>query len=1140
MANARRGSGRNRPRITHRWIGTCLLGWCAVAAPCPAITPVPHPNSDADSLRYAEFELLDRSASEAEAIAAAVLQRLERTGRGLTPMTADALDVLVRARLAGGRGAEPSTLAWAERALKLRQELQTPRELAAASTLIATGESLASQRRYDEAEELMKRALSLREKEWGPGHALVADALEHYARFLHTKAHEGGVDYVSDDALLSVVASVVGGVVSEKIEKGSGDQFAMDYLSQHVEEPEVCRELRTAQRAAERALAIRNALPEDEDDSAAESYLTLARLARDGGDFQEARAHLESARKLLALRSEHKALAVDVEIGEVLHDAMDPARARLLLERTVASLRAGVPDSSLEFRARLALARVYEALSDSAGTASALAAANGLRHGLGQADWKRVVEAARFASDQLRRSGARREAETLLERSLQTAEREGGERHPIVADVAMDLGTLHLSRNDPKRAKKWFARAAEVREAAFGGLHPLVAEAWLEKAACHELLDEEGGAKDSWERAIRILDKCVGPSHPTTALARQRLSLLYRLHIGGFIFKDKTNPGLALEFALAGHQAWRRHLVETVRYLPESEALSVASRPSLGLDVALDLLGTKVLAVRHLGNARRTWDELIRSRSLVLDEIARRQERIDGDEDSSTTNLRSELREQRQRLAELLVGGAGSFSFRRYVDRIEAAREEVARLERALFARTADRSGPLRSDIGLAEVQRSLPHQSALLSYVRYRHFEKKGSQEHYLALLCKTEGSPDFVRLGPARAIDDAVAVWREEASQGALRPGRVGAEEAYRAAGERLRALIWDPVQGALNHPERLFIVPDGALHLVNWAALPTSDGGYLVENAPLLHYLNTERDLATWPDRRMGRPPVLFGGPDYDHAESGRLDAMLATATARTAYNGLRAACGDFESIRFQPLPGTSLEVDAIARLIRSASARGDTSSLPAPRTFTGARASEEAFKASAGKAGILHVATHGFFLGGSCASSPDRQRAIGALQFEEPLAPPTASVNPLRLSGLALAGANRRQTTAPGVEDGILTAEEIACLDLRGVGWAVLSACDTGVGDVRTGEGVFGLRRALQIAGAGTLVMSLWSVDDEASRDWMQRLYEARFQRGRATAEAAREATLGLLAERRARGLSTHPFYWAGFVAVGDWR
>ena len=121
-----------------------------------------------------------------------------------------------------------------------------------------------------------------------------------------------------------------------------------------------------------------------------------------------------------------------------------------------------------------------------------------------------------------------------------------------------------------------------------------------------------------------------------------------------------------------------------------------------------------------------------------------------------------------------------------------------------------------------------------------------------------------------------------------------------------------------------------------------------------------------------------------------------------------------------------------------------------------------------------------------------------------------------------------------------DDGILTAEEVASLDLEGVEWAVLSACDTGVGEIKAGEGVFGLRRAFQVAGARTVVMSLWSVEDQSTRAWMRALYEGRFERHLSTADAVHQASLTVLRDRRAKGQSTHPFFWAAFVAAGDWR
>jgi CHAT domain-containing protein len=203
--------------------------------------------------------------------------------------------------------------------------------------------------------------------------------------------------------------------------------------------------------------------------------------------------------------------------------------------------------------------------------------------------------------------------------------------------------------------------------------------------------------------------------------------------------------------------------------------------------------------------------------------------------------------------------------------------------------------------------------------------------------------------------------------------------------------------------------------------------------------------------------------------------------------------------------------------------------------------GSEASETRFKQEAPGRRVLHLATHGFFLGDTCASPSRTGRGIGGLVGDKTsTSRPVGGENPLLLSGLVLAGANRRESVDQTQEDGILTAEEVAAMDLSGVQWAVLSACDTGIGQLMPGEGVSGLRRAFQVAGASTVIMSLWKVEDASAREWMQALYEARLLEGLDTAEAVRKASVSFLTHRRDEGYSTHPFFWAAFVAAGDWR
>jgi CHAT domain-containing protein len=150
----------------------------------------------------------------------------------------------------------------------------------------------------------------------------------------------------------------------------------------------------------------------------------------------------------------------------------------------------------------------------------------------------------------------------------------------------------------------------------------------------------------------------------------------------------------------------------------------------------------------------------------------------------------------------------------------------------------------------------------------------------------------------------------------------------------------------------------------------------------------------------------------------------------------------------------------------------------------------------------------------------------------------------------LSGLVLAGANR--PPQPGVDDGLLTAEEVASLNLPGVELAVLSACETGLGPLAAGEGVLGLQRAFQVAGTRTVVASLWKVNDQATRALMERFYENLWSKRLSKLEALRQAQLSMLREGPDRGMEIvgapkpaapqrhPPFLWAAFVLSGDWR
>jgi CHAT domain-containing protein len=299
-------------------------------------------------------------------------------------------------------------------------------------------------------------------------------------------------------------------------------------------------------------------------------------------------------------------------------------------------------------------------------------------------------------------------------------------------------------------------------------------------------------------------------------------------------------------------------------------------------------------------------------------------------------------------------------------------------------------------------------------------------------------------------------------------------------------------------------VFVVPDGNIHLVNLAALPDGKGARLVDSGPLLHYLSAERDLAK-PRRDGGKAGgfLVMGAPSFGDGMGG---APCPQEEGRTVSSPRRA-------VRFRPLPGSLDEAREVADLLAT---RFGAHPMGLHANFlAGGEATEDAFKRLAAGQRVIHLATHAFLA-----------EADGA--------------NALPLSGLAFAGANdRRCGEGDSGEDGILMTQEIATLDLSAAEWVVLSACDTGIGPIEAGEGVQGLRRAFEMAGAGTLVMSLWGMEDQATRDWMQQLYRSRLD-GAAWPEALRRASLSLIAARRRGRLSTDPYYWGAFVATGEWR
>jgi CHAT domain-containing protein len=1066
-------------------------------------------------------------------------------------------DLLVEALLQNGEAADPSTLDVAQRAVAIKRAHTTER-LDTAASLVNLGRVHVERGAFAAALPLHQDALSIRSQALPPGDPLVADSLDALAHTLIQMER-------FDDARLLLVKSL--GIREPHAD--SAPQALARTLELQAWLFRYSGDYDRAQAPLERALAIWQRLPYDHPDLA-----SVIQVQGDvlwlRGDIQQARAKWSEGLAVVerALRFEHPAmvgfqrrlalganvLGYRSESRQLLDSGLRiGTRGLAPCNRELTGLRQYLA-SFLEYdgeyaQARQAYQQELQTIETCFGPTHSFAATV-------------IYNQAILAAD----TGDFAEAERLHERAIRIWTAGLGANHPYVARGLDALAEVVAARGQPSRARTLYERALAIRRRSVGDDNPAIA--WtltnlarvsadsgnrtLAERSVTQAIDiyqrigaadepdhlsralvlrgelearrgDYAAARASFAEALSGREQIFGPTHPLTAETRTKVaSADLALNF----------PDAALAEALAAEQAGRDHLRFTIRYLPERQAMAYAARRPRGLDLALS-----VVAGGHADNAAAVFDAVIRSRGVILDELAARAQSAAGAE-TAVADLNKAMAAARERFANLMMRSIQDGSVPAPL--LDEARRQKEDAERALAEQSAAvRLELARSNAGLADVQRALPPQSALVSFVRYDRTVPPSpspatrppsrTTASYAAIIIRSDSDAvDVVTLGPAATLEPLVTAWREEASGRSMIAATIAQpERAYRNAGSQLRRKIWDPVADHVRSAAHTFIVPDGALNLVSFGALPVGMTRYLVEDTARIHYLSIERDLVRPADRSAAHGVLVVGGAAFD-GPSPRVPSPAPAAAATRA-----TSCTAFGSLQFSTLPQTEDEARDVARLW---SAAGDDVAL-----LTGNAAGEHAVTAAASGREIIHLATHGFFLSSRCGPAPPATRGVGGLASgPSTVVQSFAAENPLVLAGLAFAGANRHVARASGQEDGILTAEEVAGLNLQGTGWVVLSACDTGVGAITIGEGVVGLRRAFEIAGARTVIMSLWSVQDQAAREWMRALYVGRLQKHLDTADAMREASISVLRERRSHGQSTHPFYWAGFVAAGDWR
>jgi CHAT domain-containing protein/Tfp pilus assembly protein PilF len=895
-----------------------------------------------------------------------------------------------------------------------------------------------------------------------------------------------------------------------------------------------------AEAVLQRDLSIKEKKFGAEDAKVAMSLNTLGLLYSEKGDYAKAEAMLKKSLAMMEKKAGKEALdlaPVLNNLARTYQQTGDYVKAEPLFERALSLRKKILGDAHPDVARSLGnLAEVYFLKGDY-GKAEPLLV-NALKiveHALGKehpdvATYMSNLAALYYHKDDYGKAAA------LLEKALVIKEKYAGANNPDLAIMINNLASLYSKKGDTANVEKMYKRALEIKEKTGGPNHPDVAFALNNLGLFYSERKDYARAESFYLRGLDIYERAFGPGHPDVAATLNDLATVYL---------KKGDYAKAIGFQIRGNTARELDFARNLASGSERQKFLYLKKQAGETNTTISLHANHAPASREALRAALTV--LLQRKGRALDAMADTIAALRRYASPADTRLLDELIEARGKLSTATLTNVGNEGIEKYKATLKRLEENVDKLEASISARNAEFRVTSQS-ASIESVQQAIPKDAALIEFARYQpvgvketpatitlpsgkgkkpsppsktatapiQIKNRNEAEalgnpRYIAYLLKPQGEAVWVDLGDAKIIDEAVDGFRQS-----LRNRTQDVMKRARA----VEALVLQPVRKLLGETRRLFISPDGALNLIPFAALVDERNTYLVKQYAIT-YLTTGRDLLRLQLKSApGQMAMIFAAPDF-----GGENLSSAKRGLTITKSAIQAA--SFSDVFFPPLPGTEQEALALKKL------------LPDSVLMINAEATETALK-QVNSPKILHIATHGFFLEDAMVRGSDSQRSIKV--SPNPQNQPTESntsssttemriENPLLRSGLGMAGANLHRG---GEDDGVLTALEVAGLNLWGTQLVVLSACDTGVGEIRNGEGVFGLRRALVLAGSESQLISLWPVSDLATRDLMIDYYKA-LKAGQGRGDGLRQVQLKMLANNK----FNHPYFWASFIQSGAW-
>jgi len=962
-----------------------------------------------------------------------------------------------------------------QQALELRKRLLGEEHLDVAASLDSLATLYGEQARYGEAEPLSRQALELRKRLLGEEHPDVAASLNNLAYL-----------YMNQGRYREAEPLFIQALELRKRLLGEDNPLVAYTLNNLATLYENQGRYREAEPLYRQALELRKRLLGEQHPAVATSLNNLALLYLRQGRYREAeplyRQALEMRKRLLG--EQHLAVAVSLNNLASLckiqgrYGEAEPLY-RQALEIRKGSLREAHPD-----------------VADSLNNLAELYKSQG-RYTEAEAFFRQALELIERSPDRenihfvfalnnlaglYEIQGRYGEAEPLYRQVLELRKRLLEEKHPDVATSLNNLAFVYANQGRYGEAEPLYRQALELRRRLLGEEHPDVANSLSNLAGLYKSQKCYKEAKLLFEQALELRRRLLGDTHPDVANSQINLAFLYLSQGGTKDALDFLTQGLkvqehniSLNLAV-GFDRQKRDYIETVSGTTDATI-------SLHLNAAPKNSQAARLAVTTIFQRKgRILDVFTNSLQILRQRV----------NDPESQKLIDDLSNTYSQLATLIYNQPQKLPPEEYRQRVSKLDDKAKQLENQLSRRSAE-FGTLSQPVTLEGIQKLIPADAALVELVRYQPFNPKAQpnkgfgEPRYAAYILTSSGEPQSIDLGEAKKIEKSLELFRQS-----LADKNTPISQLQESARD-LDRLLMQPVRKLLGNTHKILISPDSALNLIPFEALVDENNQFLVEKYAFT-YLTSGRDLLRQQNPSPSQqPPVVLADPYFDRRGE--------VPTVSSNSNNTRSI--DLSKIIFSTLSGTAEEARAIASLLNI-------------NPLLHSQASEGAIKQVKSPL-ILHIATHGFFQNGSQSQSNQN----------------TINDNPLLLSGLVLSGFKKQQ--GGGNEDGVLTALEVTTLNLVGTKLVVLSACDTGLGQDTTGEGIYGLRRALVIAGSESQLISLWKVDDNATKDLMVKYYN-RLLNNQGRSEALRQTQLEMLKSETYQ----HPYYWAAFIPSGDWR